>query len=278
MSSLALVTGATQGIGQAVAEALAQIPGWGVVLVCRDKERGEKVANQISEKTNNPEVWCEQCDLSHWDQVKVLADRLKGKQVSLLINNAAECPLTQQWVTRARKDGCEVALDRQWATNVLGYHYMMRAFLPQPTTHTTQTTVINIASNWAGDLDLSDVNMERRGYDPDTAYRQAKQADRMLSQEWAQTLGTGSKVVSCHPGDPCTTLSTALGYNLSASKDCSRPVGSNILPLVMERHNLQSGAWYEGGRLSQCQFAGQRWSDKRKELFQLCDQFVIMDD
>merc|ERR1719430_1974801 len=129
---------------------------------------------------------------------------------------------------------------------------MMHAFLNESFSQ-SGICAVNISSNWAGDLDLKDLNFTSRGYDPDAAYRQAKQADRMLTQEWARRLGSGYTLVSCHPGDPCTKLSTALGYNLHASKDCSRVVAENILPLLEYVEDLVSGDWYEVAQQRTCQ-------------------------
>ena len=73
MSSLAIVTGATQGIGRAVAEVLArEFPGSGVLLVCRNQGRGQEAVQEIRSKSGNQQVLCEVCDVSKWEQVCVL--------------------------------------------------------------------------------------------------------------------------------------------------------------------------------------------------------------
>ena len=206
-----------------------------------------------------------------------LGRRLEDKDVWLLVNNACEVPIPQELVKRMKRDKREVLVDKQFATNVLGYHFMMSAFLSR----NPNALCINVASNWAGDLDLQDVNFCKRGYDPDSAYRQSKQCDRMLTQEWAERLGKAGAeapcVISCHPGDPCTKLSSTLGYNLQASKDCSPVVEQNILPLVRNSRSLKSGGWCERGRMTGCQFAGSGFTDERRELFEECEQFVIKD-
>lgn len=276
MCTVALVSGATQGIGRATAEVIAKsFPDCGVVLLCRDLKRGDTAATEIKEATSNPSVWSEVCDVSDWSQVHETQKRLEAKSVKiwLLVNNAAECPLTQDFVQRRNKSGNDLLLDKQFSTNVLGYHFLMSAFLRKPFT-TDSALCINVASNWAGDLDLRDLNFTSRSYDPDTAYRQSKQANRMLSQEWAEKLGRKYTVVSCHPGDPCTKLSTALGYNLYASKECKGVVEKNILSLVKSK-DLVSGGWYEGGRPSRCQFSSPSLANDRTKLFELCDEFVV---
>ena len=188
MPSVAVVTGSSRGIGLSVARAVAALsppPDCGLVLVCRDKGRGDAAAAELAE--GGAKVWCEQCDVSRWQDVERLRQRLEagGLKVWLLVNNAAECPLEQQLVQRNKKDGQVVTVDKQFATNVLGYHLMMAAFL-RPGMAEDGILCINVASNWAGDLDLDDLDFGGRGYDPDSAYRQSKAADRMLTQEWGR--------------------------------------------------------------------------------------------
>jgi retinol dehydrogenase-13 len=73
--------------------------------------------------------------------------------------------------------------------------------------------VVNVASYWAGGLDLEDLEFKRRRYDNDGAYRQSKQADRMLTVAFAERLERSHVTVNaCHPGDLVSTLSRNLGF------------------------------------------------------------------
>jgi NAD(P)-dependent dehydrogenase (short-subunit alcohol dehydrogenase family) len=59
---------------------------------------------------------------------------------------------------------------------------------------------VNVASYWAGGLDLTDLEFKRRNYDNDKAYRQSKQANRMLSAAFAEKLKPHQIAVkACHP-------------------------------------------------------------------------------
>ena len=55
MSKTALVTGGTDGIGKEVAHGLA-IAGHQVIVVGRDREKGERAVNEIKEETENAEI------------------------------------------------------------------------------------------------------------------------------------------------------------------------------------------------------------------------------
>ena len=67
--------------------------------------------------------------------------------------------------------------------------------------------IVNVASVAAGGLDLEDVEFERRTYRGMAAYRQSKQADRMLTWALADRLrGRGVTANAMHPGTVRTSL------------------------------------------------------------------------
>jgi NAD(P)-dependent dehydrogenase (short-subunit alcohol dehydrogenase family) len=272
-----IVTGATQGIGRATAESIAHNSNTdhALFLVGRSVERGTKVADSLRSATNRP-VFFEPCDLSDYDQVLDLKGRIAKRvdedfRVNCLVNCAAECPRRQVLVERRTREGAVEKIDGQFASNVLSQHFTMRAFQDR----LDRSYIVNVASNWAGDLDLRDLHFRQRPYDNDTAYRQSKQCNRMLTAVWADKL-PGSKVNSCHPGDPCTTLSKDLGYNLWAPPPTRSMIEKETpIPFLCGyAGNLQATAgWYQGRSET-----GQRdrfMSDKKKaqELFDICETY-----
>jgi retinol dehydrogenase 12 len=68
----------------------------------------------------------------------------------------------------------------QFAANALGDFWMIQ-FLSEHFKSVGTGCVINVASYWAGDLDPTDLEFKKRRYNNGTAYRQSKQADRMLT-------------------------------------------------------------------------------------------------
>lgn len=200
---IALVTGATGAIGEAIALGLARQPGFRVVLAARNETRAVHVAARIKEETSNPRVSVELLDVSRRVSVLDLAGRWKGP-LHVLVNNAAQCPRKRMLTP----EGIEV----QWATNVLGYFWMIEAF-SNLLRECAPARVVNVASYWAGGLDLEDPEFQRRAYDNDAAYRQAKQANRMLTAAFATRFeGSGVTVNACHPGDVASKLSRDLGF------------------------------------------------------------------
>jgi NAD(P)-dependent dehydrogenase (short-subunit alcohol dehydrogenase family) len=242
-----MVTGATGEIGRAIARQLAALPGHEVVLACRDGARGARVAEEITAATGNPGVRVELVDVSRKASIEALAARWEGP-LHVLVNNAA--------VTPARREETPEGIERQLATNVLGYHWMIERFVP-PLARSAPARIVNVASAWSGDLDLADLEFRRRPYRNGTAYRQSKQADRMLTAAWAERLHSqGITVNACHPAEVGSRLSRSLGFHLTDSPDegAETPVWLATAPAVAGI----TGRYFEGRRELRCPFAADR--------------------
>jgi NAD(P)-dependent dehydrogenase (short-subunit alcohol dehydrogenase family) len=199
---VAVVTGATGAIGKAIARGLAGA-GFEVVVIGRDETRTREAVKDIRSSTGNNRVRFELVDLSRHSAIRALADRWEGP-LHVLINNAAVTP-------RKRVETPE-GIELQMATNILGYFWMTQE-LRQPLAGSAPARVINVASYWAGDLELDDLEFRRRRYSNGRAYRQSKQANRMLSAAFAERLQSLKiSVNACHPGDVNSKLSNDLGF------------------------------------------------------------------
>src|SRR5215213_9233849 len=84
-----LITGATSGIGKATAMGLANM-GASVVMVGRDRGRGEAALAEIKEGSTNASVDLLLADLSSQEEVRWLAGEFKEahSRLDVLINNA----------------------------------------------------------------------------------------------------------------------------------------------------------------------------------------------
>jgi retinol dehydrogenase 12 len=181
-----------------------------VVMVCRNRERAEQAAAAVKKDVPGADLRIEIVDVSRRGEIDAFAKRWTGP-LHILINNAAIAP-------RRRSETAE-GIEMELATNVLGYVWMMRAF-EAVLRASAPARVVNVASYWAGDLDLDDLEFKARAYNNDTAYRQSKQADRMLTVAFAKRWSPSEITVnSCHPGDANSTLSNSLGYGGHESPD-----------------------------------------------------------
>jgi NAD(P)-dependent dehydrogenase (short-subunit alcohol dehydrogenase family) len=193
-----LVTGASAGIGLAVAHGLARL-GARVVMAVRDPEKGDRARRAVMGATGR-DVEMAVVDLGSRKSIRAFARDLAARhpKLDVLVNNAGI------WSERRKlsPDGVELV----WATNVLNYFLVTELLLPQLRA-AGRARVVNVASELAGGLDLADVEFERRAYFGRTAYAQSKQADRMLTWALARRLsGTGVTANAMHPGLVATEI------------------------------------------------------------------------
>ncbi len=256
----AMVTGANGAIGKAIALAIASDPGYRVVLLCRDEKRAVAAAQEVRARSGNREVTHALADLSRHASIRELAKTWRSA-LHVLVNNAA--------VTPRRREETPEGIERQFATNVLGYYWMMGAF-SKHLLSSAPARVVNVASYWAGGLDLSDLEFRRRGYDNDRAYRQSKQADRMLSAAFAQRWqGTNISVNACHPGDVNSTLSNNLGFGGHQSPEQGAATPAWLA--TSKQAATVSGGYFEDRRQVRCPFA----ADEREvgALVECCSRY-----
>ncbi len=255
-----LVTGATGAIGNAIATQLAAKQAFEVVLLCRDQGKAARAVAEIRSTTGNQRVRYELVDLSRHASIQALANRWRGP-AHTLINNAA--------VTPRRRQETPEGIELQFATNVLGYFWMIRAF-SEHLQRSSPARVVNVASYWAGGLDLDDPEFRRRRYNNDQAYRQSKQADRMLTAAFARRLQPyGVTVNACHPGDVSSTLSNNLGFGGHESPDEG---GRNPVWLATaESGQKVTGRYFEHMQEVRCPFVADR--DAVESIYRVCETY-----
>ena len=247
MRRVALVTGATGAIGRAIARAIARTPGWDVVLLARDRARGERVLGELGVASARLEL----ADLSRKHEVRALAERWRGP-LHALVNNAAVAP--------PRRSETPEGVEVQLATNVLSYVWMTELFgaaLAAGAREAGEARVVNVASYWAGDLELDDLELRRRRYDNDVGYRQSKQANRMLTVRYAEALAADRiQVNACHPGDVSSKLSNDLGFGGSETPE--EGADTPVWLATSDEVAAATGGWYERRRAARCRFASDR--------------------
>ena len=254
---VALVTGATGAIGKAIARQIAARGQFEVVLACRDEAKAERAVTEIAAATGNRNVRYEEVDVARRSSVESLAERWQGS-LHVLVNNAAVTPRRRQ----ETPDGIEL----QFATNVLGYVWMIQAFT-EHLKRSAPARVVNVASYWAGGLDLTDLEFRQRPYDNNDAYRQSKQADRMLTVAFAERLKAfGVTVNACHPADVRSALSGNLGFGGSQTPDegARTPTWLAVEPI----DGNVTGRYFEYLNESPCPFGANRTAVE--ELYQTC--------
>ncbi|RIQ34029.1 SDR family oxidoreductase [Jiangella rhizosphaerae] len=202
---LAVVTGASDGIGFVIATRLAGA-GADVVMPVRSTAKGEKAADRIRGQVPGAKVTTRPLDLSSLDSVAAFVDQLvgEGRPIDILVNNAGVMTPPSRQLT---EDGFEL----QFGTNHLGHFALTLGLLPllregrARVTHQTSVAARRGAINWG------DLNWER-SYDARKAYSQSKIAVGLFARELDQRsalAGWGITSNLSHPGVSPTNLLAA---------------------------------------------------------------------
>lgn len=201
---VALITGATQGIGKVAALRIA--PSFDiVVLVARDQARGEATVAEVQRAAPNAKVELLVGDLSLQADCKRLADEFRARHTALhlLVNNAGAI-----FDSRAEtKEGFE----RTFALNHLGYFRLTYELLDvlKASAPARIVSVSSGAHNMAREGMRWD-DLQSQKYSAMGAYSQSKLANILFTRELATRLaGTGVTANSLHPG----AVSTGFGRN-----------------------------------------------------------------
>lgn len=263
--TVALITGAGGAIGLAIARRIAARPGHRAVLLCRDERKAERAVRAIRDSLGQADVSYVLADLASLASIRALADTWRGP-LHVLVNNAAIVP--------RERETTEEGIERQFAVNVLGYCRLTRALTPV-LIESAPARIVNVASYWAGDLDLDDLEFVRRGYDRHGAYRQSKQANRMLTVACAERLAPcGVTVDACHPGDVSSALSDALGFGGHETPDegADTPVW-----LALDRApSGTTGKYFEHRREVRCRYGEDR--ARVAALDEICARYDKLDE
>ncbi len=195
-----LVTGATSGIGRAIADGLAGL-GAVVVVVGRDESRGHSTVKAIIERTANAEVSFERADLSRLTDVRDLANRVAHDHTRLdvLIHNAGA--LSRGYVRT--EDGLELTVAVHVVAPFLLTNLLMGHLRAGP-----DGRIITMSSGgmYSQRLDVTALDPHPEDYDGVKAYARAKRAQVELTRLWGLHYGgTGLQFVAMHPGWVATT-------------------------------------------------------------------------
>jgi len=203
-----VITGATSGIGEVAAQRLAAM-GARMVLVARDKERGEAALTRLRSGTSLAHS-IHYGDLSRISEMKRLAAQIAAaeRRIDVLINNAGAIFGSRQ-VT-------EDNLELTFATNHLAY-FVLTLGLRERLFASAPARIVNTASgaHKGRVLDFDDLQ-STKGYSAMNVYGRSKLCNilftRELSRRWS---GSGITVNCLHPGFVATRFGDGSGGLLS---------------------------------------------------------------
>ncbi|MFQ5630933.1 MAG: SDR family oxidoreductase [bacterium] len=202
---MCVVTGANSGIGKATALELAK-RGALVVMVCRDRRRGEQANSEIIAKSGNKSVDLMLANFASQNAIHKLARAVKSKyaRLDVLVNNAGII----MDKLRLTEDGIETT----FAVNHLGYFLLTNLLLDLLKT-SAPSRIVNVASDAhrGNKIDFDDLNCEKR-FKPMEVYGRSKLANIMFTYALARRLeGSGVTANCLHPG----VVATNFGHTAS---------------------------------------------------------------
>lgn len=207
---VALVTGASSGLGLETAKALAA-KGATVVMACRSPRKGEEARQQLlAELTHGMQphgaLDLLPLDLADLASVRAAAATLAERygRLDLLINNAGVMA-PPRTLTR---DGFEL----QFGTNHLGHFALTLLLLPLLRAQEgARVVLVTSGAQYFGRIAFDDLQGER-SYDRWKAYSQSKLANVMMALELQERLkaeGSDVLALAAHPGLARTNLQPA---------------------------------------------------------------------
>jgi NAD(P)-dependent dehydrogenase (short-subunit alcohol dehydrogenase family) len=222
-NKICLITGASSGIGKAAAEIIAK-EGTELILVVRNRHRGEKAIEEIKNISGNNKVKLFITDLSSWSEIKKLSETLHSlyDRIDVLINNAGAY-FSKFHLTI---DGVEASFDINYVSRFLLTNRLLDLIL-----NSESGRIIDVTGEYHRKGELNFKVRGENGFSPLKAVSQAKLADMLFSMELSRKLkDTRTTVNTIHPG----TVGTNIIYNDPDAPLFSKAIYSLLKPFFRD--------------------------------------------
>jgi NAD(P)-dependent dehydrogenase (short-subunit alcohol dehydrogenase family) len=204
-----VITGGTSGIGEIAAERLAQM-GARIVLIARDKSRGEATLARLHERAPGLGHAVHYADLARIPEMKRVAAEIADSEprIDVLINNAGGMFASR----RLTPEGLEYT----FALNHMAY-FVVTEELRKRLLASSPARIVNTASaaHQGVRLDFDDLQLAK-SFGPMKAYGRSKLCNILFTRELARRLhGTGVTANCLHPGFVATRFGDQSGGVIS---------------------------------------------------------------
>jgi NAD(P)-dependent dehydrogenase (short-subunit alcohol dehydrogenase family) len=264
-----LITGATDGLGRALAHAVAAA-GATVLAHGRDETRGRETVQQIARETENRAVHWLRADLASLDEVRGLADQVIAEYPELhaLVNNAGiGTRLPGDGTRMESRDGYEL----RFAVNYLAGYLLTRRLLAL-LKRSRPVRVVNVSSAGQEAIDFDDVMLQRR-YAGIQAYGQSKLAQVMFTFDLGAELDASSVTANClHPGTFMPTK-MVLATGVDPVTSLEEGVAATLRLVAEPSLDGVSGRYFNGVREARANPQAYDF-DARRRLRELSDRLV----
>jgi NAD(P)-dependent dehydrogenase (short-subunit alcohol dehydrogenase family) len=264
-----LVTGATDGLGRALATELA---GRGATLLLhgRDAARLADTVEEIRARTQNEKLRTYRANFSSLDEVREVAERIERDQdrIDVLVNNAGiGSTLPGDGERMESRDGHEL----RFAVNYLA-HFLLTRRLASLIVRSAPARIVNVSSAGQAPIEFDNVMLER-AYDGTRAYCQSKLAQVMFTFDLAEELRDAGVTVNClHPASlmPTKIVLHARGGSVSTLEE---GVEATLRLAADPELDGVTGRYFDG--LTEAQAQPQAYNvDARRRLRELSERLV----
>jgi len=244
-----LITGATSGIGTAIAIHLAQ-SGYSIIVCGRSGENLNLLKNRLQTINSTISVYTVLCDLSSYESIKAACTQIltSHNSIDVLILNAG------LWNFRFIETADKI--EETFQVNLLSQMIMyneLKGLMPK----NEESKVIFTSSGLhQGTINFSDIEFRDR-FSGFKAYRQSKLGLIMLTRWLAnQTEHKGISFYCVHPGMVNTNLGRSAGWFSRVvfklfGKSIEKGAQTHIHLIDQKNEALTSGAYYANSRVTQ---------------------------
>jgi NAD(P)-dependent dehydrogenase (short-subunit alcohol dehydrogenase family) len=271
---VAMVTGASSGMGKEIALALAGKAA-GVVMVCRDPARGEAARAEIQQKSGNSAVELLIADLSSQKSIRHLVQEFEARhdRLNVLVNNAGVVLPTR--VETA--DGLETV----FATNHLAPFLLTNLLLPALKAG-APSRVVTVASSVEsmGKIDFDDLQSVK-SFSEIRAYNASKLANVLFTYELARRLaGTGVTANAVEPGFIKTNLKVPFPFSLFSFMRRSAAEGARPTVFLASSSEVEgvSGTFFNNKGAAAESSRGSRDEAVAKRLWEVSAELTHADE
>lgn len=244
---VALVTGASAGMGKEIALALAKL-GATVMIVSRDRARGEAARADIQAQSGNNAVESLLADLSSQQSIHHLVQECMARhtQLHVLVNNVG--------VTLPRRSTTVDGLETVCATNHLAPFLLTNLLLPVlKASAPARVVIVSSSAHSMGKINFDDLQSERR-YSEIRVYNQSKLASVLFTYELARRLaGTGVTANVLEPGFVKTNMAVPFPFSLFSAMRVSAAQGAQTAIYLASSPEVEgvSGKYFDhNGKVS----------------------------
>lgn len=188
-----VITGGTSGLGYRTAFILAQDSKNKIILIGKNKAKGEQAIKSLNNETKNKNLSFLQVDLSSIFETSSLKEKLANKKIDVLINNAGAL-----FYSRIES---EDGIEKTFALNHLSYFILSNLLLKHKIIK-NGGRIINVASgaHRGVDINFDDIEMVTN-YNGWISYKKSKLCNILFTKKLSELALKNNITVNClHPG------------------------------------------------------------------------------